>query len=238
MGILMVTVTLIPMNDTARLVRLLSWLSPAFPIGGFAYSQGLETAISRGTVNSMAEVAHWIDGLIHAGSIRNDAIALALAARAVRQDDPNGFAAIAELALALQISSERHTETCEQARSFMESALAWPVTIPGWLNNALERPVALPVAFGAFAGLHGIAAKDACAGYINAFVSQQISVAIRLVPLGQSEGLALLALCESKIAALAKKGDNATLDDIGSIGYGADIASLAHEDLQVRIFRS
>lgn len=230
--------TPIPMADLAAQIRLLSWLSPAFPIGGFAYSQGFETAIAKGAITTIEDVAHWVEGLLHAGAIKADAIALCLAARAVWQDDPEGFAAIAELVLALQVSSERDKETREQAQSLLISARAWPVAMPDWLTEALARPIALPVAFGGLAGVHGIDVPSACAGYVNAFVSQQISVAIRLVPLGQSDGLALLAQLEPKIAALAQSAQQATIEDIGTIGYGADIASLTHEDLSVRIFRS
>lgn len=230
--------TPIPMVDLAAQIRLLSWLSPAFPIGGFAYSQGFETAIAKGAITTIEDVAHWVEGLLHAGPIKADATALSLSAHAVLQDDPKAFAAIAELVLALQVSSERDKETREQAQSFLISARAWPVAMPGWLTEALARPIALPVAFGGLAGVHGIDPLLACAGYINAFVSQQISVAIRLVPLGQSDGLALLARLEPQIAALAQNARQAGIDDIGTIGYGADIASLTHEDLSVRIFRS
>lgn len=226
------------MADLAAHIRLLSWLSPAFPIGGFAYSQGFETAIAQGSIATIDDVAHWIEGLLHAGPIRADAIALSFAARAVSENDPKAFAAISELVLALQVSSERDKETREQAQSFLISARAWPVAMPDWLIEALARPTALPVAFGGLAGVHGIDALFACAGYINGFVSQQISVAIRLVPLGQSDGLALLARLEPKIAALAQSASQADIEDIGTMGYGADIASLIHEDLSVRIFRS
>ncbi len=226
------------MAETDRLLRLFTWLSPAFPIGGFAYSQGLETAIVDGRVTDSETLSDWIAGQLHSGALRSDAYFLAIAARAVSSNAAQDFAEAAELALALQISSERHAETTEQARSFLLAASSWPAAVPEWLSPALEEPVVLPVAFGAMAALHQIETHPATLGYVNAVISQQISVAVRLVPLGQTQGLAVQARLEPQAAALARAAAPATVSDIGGIAYGTDIASLRHEDLDVRIFRS
>ena len=225
-------------EDPAPLVRLFSWLSPAFPIGGFAFSQGLETAIAAGQVRSGDALADWISGALHAGSIRTDAIVLALAHRAAAAGDAAGFVEVNALALALQVSAERDAETREQARSFIAAAQAWPLDLPDWLAEALEGPVALPAAVGALAARQGITAGPVLAGFVNAFVSQQISVAVRLVPLGQTEGLKVQAALEPQVASLAQAALHAQIGDIGGLGYAADIASMRHETLGTRIFRS
>jgi urease accessory protein len=222
----------------AALVRLFSWLSPAFPIGGFAYSQGLETAIVDGRVTDTATLIAWIAGQLHAGSIRNDAYFLAMCARAVGTGDAEAIAEANALALALQSSRERDAETREQAVSFLLAARAWPIAIPDWLTAILDAPMTLPTAFGTMAGLHDIDADTAVAGFLNAYASQQISVAVRLVPLGQTEGLAALVALEAAIVALARSSRDAQIGDIGAIGYGTDIASMRHETLTTRIFRS
>lgn len=226
------------MTETAALVRLLTWLSPAFPIGGFAYSQGLETVIAERRVAAIGDVRAWLEGQLHAGPIRNDAAFMGIAARAVSTADPEALDAVNAFALALQSCAERDTETREQARSFLDAAGAWPCARPGWLVSLLDGPMALPVAVGAMAGLHRIATASAIAGFINAYIGQQISVAIRLVPLGQTQGIALQAQLEASIAALADWAADAHIGDIASIAYGTDIASLKHQDLPVRIFRS
>ncbi|WP_404400339.1 urease accessory protein UreF [Pelagibacterium halotolerans] len=230
--------TTIIMAETAVLVRLLTWLSPAFPIGGFAYSQGLETAIAEHRIATIGDVKAWLEGQLHAGAIRNDAAFVGIAARAVAKGDADSLQMVNDLALALQSSAERDKETREQAQSFLEAANAWPVEVSDWLAVAFENPMALPVAIGAMAGLHGIEAPSVIAGFVNAYVGQQISVAIRLVPLGQTEGVTLQAQLEPNIAELADWAAGAQIDDIGSFGLGTDIASLRHEDLPVRIFRS
>ena len=198
------------MGEPDRLLRLFTWLSPAFPTGGFAYSQGLETAIADGRVNDPAALAAWIEGQIHLGFLRNDAYFLAIAARAVSSGDAEMLGQATELALALQVSAERH----------------------------LDAPVPLPIVFGAMAAAHVIDRHASVMGFVNAAISQQISVAVRLVPLGQSQGLRVLAQLEPVAAALAEDACAASLDDIASLAYGTDIASMRHEDLTTRIFRS
>ena len=98
--------------------------------------------------------------------------------------------------------------------------------------------MALPCAVGAMAGLHRLPSAPSVAGFVNAAVTQQISVGIRLIPLGQSAGLGILAQCESAIQKLGDDAMEAAIADVASLSYGTDIASLRHEDLTVRIFRS
>lgn len=226
------------MDEQTALIRLFSWLSPAFPIGGYAYSQGLETAIADGRVRDRDQLAEWIGGQLHRGSLRTDAYFLAIAARAVTSGDWTTLAEANGLCLALQISAERDKETREQAKSFLDAASAWPAVTPKQLSAAFERPMALPIAFGAMAGLHGVSPTAAVAGFVNSAAAQQISVGVRLIPLGQTGGLAVQARLETKIAQLSTHALSAQLADISSLSYGTDIASLKHEDLGVRIFRS
>ncbi|RYE58339.1 MAG: urease accessory protein UreF, partial [Hyphomicrobiales bacterium] len=95
-----------------------------------------------------------------------------------------------------------------------------------------------PIAVGAFAAAHDIALSDTLLAFLTATVHSQVSVAVRLVPIGQTDGLAIMAALEPKIAELAALCQHATLDEIGSVAYGADIAQMLHETLPTRIFRS
>ncbi|MBN14501.1 MAG: urease accessory protein UreF [Pelagibacterium sp.] len=229
---------IITMDEQTALIRLFSWLSPAFPIGGFAYSQGLETAVADGRVGDGGQLSDWIGGQLHRGSLRTDAYFLAIAARAVTTCDWTALAEANQLCLALQISAERDKETREQAQSFLDAASAWPTSTPKELSAVFERPMALPIAFGATAGLHRVSPGAAIAGFANSAVAQQISVGVRLIPLGQTAGLAVQAGLEAKIAQLSTEALSAQLTDISGLSYGTDIASQKHEDLRVRIFRS
>lgn len=220
------------MNPTLALQRLLTWLSPAFPVGSFAWSQGLETAIAGRQLHDAATLREWIGGALSHGALRTDAILLANAHAA--EADASRLAAIAELALALTGASERHDETTLTGESFATAARAWPSDV----FARLPQPCPYPVAVGAIAGGQGIAVGETLIAYLTAAAHAQVSVAVRLVPLGQTAGLQVMAALEPAIAALAETAANASLDAIGGMAYAADIAQMRHETLGTRIFRS
>jgi len=220
------------MTDTLALQRLLTWLSPAFPVGAFAYSSGLETAIATGRTIDAQSVRDWIAGSLSHGGLHNDAILMAQAWR-VFADGP-ALAELAELALALISARERHEETLITGQAFRLAANAWP-------DPVLARlPAQCPysIAVGAVAAAHGVALGPTLIAFLTAACHSQVSVAIRLVPLGQTDGLRIMAGLEPMVAARAELAQQAGLAQLGGIGYAADIAAMAHETLQPRIFRS
>lgn len=217
---------------SANLQKLLTWLSPAFPVGAFAWSAGLETAIVSRLVHDRATAQDWIAGALLHGSIRTDAIILAHAHQHSR--DPQKLRDLAELCLALTPARERHAETTITGTAFAKAGAAWPLTPP----LDLPDPCPYPVAVGALAGAHAIELGDTLLAFLTATVHSQVSVAVRLVPIGQTDGLAIMAALEPDIGTLAALCQHATLDEIGSVAYGADIAQMQHETLPTRIFRS
>ncbi|MEO7222787.1 MAG: urease accessory protein UreF [Devosia sp.] len=220
------------MTDTAALQRLLTWLSPAFPVGTFAWSQGLETSIGDGRVSDAPTLKDWIGGSLSHGALKTDAILLAHAYR----DEANAEALVelAELGLALTAASERHFETSLTGETFGIAARAWPSDV----FVRLPQPCPYPVVVGAVAGAHQIGLNETLIGFLTASVHAQISVAVRLVPLGQTAGLQVMAGLEPAVAALARTAANASLDDIGGIAYASDIAQMHHETIGTRVFRS
>ena len=217
---------------SAALQRLLTWLSPAFPVGSFAWSQGLETAIADGRVHGAAELRDWIAGALEAGTLRTDAIILAHAWRG--HEEAAELHELADLAFALTAASERHAETALTGEAFGIAARAWPSDV----FARLPRPCPYPVAVGAIGAAQGIGLDDLLLGYLTAAVHAQVSVAVRLVPLGQTAGLQVLAGLEPGVTALAGAAASARLDDIGSIAYAAEIAQMRHETIGTRVFRS
>ena len=220
------------MTDTAPLQRLLTWLSPAFPVGTFAWSQGLETAIADGRIKVAADLRDWIGGALAHGGMKTDAIILAEAHR--QAADAARLNELADLSLALTAPAERHAEATLTGEAFAIAARAWPSDV----FARLPQPCPYPVAVGAIASAHGIGMGDTLIGYLTAAVHAQVSVAVRLVPLGQTAGLQVMAALEPEIAALAAAAAKAGLDAIGGIAYAADIAQMRHETLGVRVFRS
>ena len=222
------------MSETAvpgqALARLLCFASPAFPTGGFAYSHGLEWAVEAGDVRDQASLLGWLSALLAHGSGRTDAILLRHAHRAsLAAGDPSG---LAELALAACGSRERQVESLGQGTAFAASALAW-----AGLPQA-PREDAYPVAFGAAAAQHGITEDAACTGYLCAWCGNLVSAGVRLVPLGQSAGLAVLAVLEPILLSVASKTRGTALHDIGTACFRGDIAAMRHETQYSRMFRS
>ena len=218
----------LPEGEDLGILRLLTWLSPAFPVGAFGYSHGLERAIADGEVYDRASLADWISFLITHGSAWNDAVIFNAAAMA----PPDAWPGIAELAEALAPSRERHAETMNQGAAFGLAVAAWPDADP----HLGRTPY--PVAVGAACALAGIAPKPALIAWLHAFAAAQVSVALRAIPLGQTDGVAVLAGLEPTILATAARAAASTLDDLGSASICADIAALRHETQDVRLFLS
>jgi len=219
-----------PMAD-APFLRLLAWLSPAFPTGGFAWSHGVEWAVEAGDISNEASLQDWLADVLQHGSGRADAILLRHAHAAFA--DAAALARIAEFARAAQPARERLAETLGQGNAFIQAAAAW-----GMPAFAGIVDIPYPVAVGALAGAHAIAADCACAGFIQAGTASMISAAVRLVPLGQTAGLRVLAGLEAVILAVATETRGAALDDVGGACWRADFASMRHETQYTRLFRS
>jgi urease accessory protein len=210
---------------TAEL-HLLAWLSPAFPIGAYAYSHGLEWAIEAGDITDEPTTLAWLRDLLHHGTGRADAILVRHALQAAV--DPAALNDLAERARALAPARERRAETQDQGAAFALAAAPW-----GDIGAA-----PYPVAFGALAGRHAIAAPLAVAAYLQAFTANLISAAVRLIPLGQTAGLRLLAALQPDTVTVATAAAAATLDDLGGCAFRSDIAAMRHETQYTRLFRS
>ena len=218
------------MTDLIGLTRLLTWVSPAFPTGGFAYSHGLEWAVEAGDITDGETLRHWLAGVIAHGAGRNDTILLRHAHRAA--DDPATLRDLAALALATATSRERRDEALAQGRAFLKAAAVWGVP------DDLPEDTPHAVAVGAMAGAHGIAEDDTAAAWLQGFVTTLISAAVRLVPLGQTTGLRVLAALEPVILGTVLDTRDADLDDLGGCAFRSDLAAMRHETQYSRIFRS
>ena len=231
----MTTMTTIITTDPAPLLRLLAWMSPAFPTGAYAYSHGLEWPVDRGEITDGPSLQAWIGDILRHGAGHNDAILLRRAHRAA--GDFDALVAVAEMALAVCASAERRAETIGQGNAFLAAASAWQ---PVGLRRLADRvgDLAYPVAVGALAGAQGLAEEAACCALLQGFAANMISACVRLVPLGQSTGLAVLAALEPVIVAVAAATRTATLADLGGFGFRADLAAMHHETQYTRLFRS
>jgi urease accessory protein len=231
---------------------LLIWFSPAFPVGAFAYSHGLEWAVESGAVKDAAGLQHWLGVLLQHGGARNDAIIFANVWRLTSSPDgeeetrrPHAIAKshkalsdINSLALALAGSRERLLETTSQGNAFVTAArAAWPcAALDAGVLPAGD--IVYPVASARACAGHGIALGPALQAFTLGSVSNLVSAAVRLGPIGQTDGQRVLAALLPQVRALAMEAQDATLDDLGGCAFISDIAAMQHETQYSRLFRS
>lgn len=216
----------------AALLRLLTWLSPAFPVGAFAYSGGLERAVHDCWVTDAAGLEDWIVATLTKGAGWNDVVLFAEAYR--QRDGGEGLATVADLAEALAGSRQRHQETMALGTAFLAAASQWARPVVETRGEAM----AYPVAVGAVSGLNGVALEAAMAAFLHAVASQLVSAGLRLNLCGQTAGVAILARLEPVLLDVAARAAVSTLDDLGSATIRADIAVMRHETQYSRLFRS
>ena len=213
-------------TEPQRLLQLLAFMSPAFPIGSFAYSHGLEWAIDAGNVKTADDVRDWIESLLISGSGWNDAVLFSVAYDASEETRRE----IDELALALATSRERALETSDLGQSFAKAAEVL-------LLKATELQ-SYPVVVAATCCEMGINKHEGLLAFLQAFSNNLIAVAVRLVPLGQTHGLEIMRDLMPVIIRTAARAMNSAIDDLGSSTLLSDIASMRHETQYSRVFRS
>ena len=226
-------------DEAAALYRLMTWLSPAFPVGAFSYSSGIEWAVEAGDVTDAASLRDWLAAMLSEGSGFCDAVFLAQAHRAASTQDEASLCEIAELAAAFVPSRERQLETSTQGRAFIEIARsAWACDGLDGMVAACGSSMVYPVAVGLVSAGHAVPLEPALHAFLHAVMSNWISAGARLVPLGQTDSQRILAGLEADVAATAKRALEASIDDLGSATFRADLASLRHETQYTRLFRS
>lgn len=226
-------------TDGAALYRLLAWLSPAYPIGAYTYSHGLETAVEDGAVKDRAGLVEFIATVLRAGAGRVDGALLAAAWRAADAGDDAALDETAWLAAAWRGTAETALETMAQGTAFTSvTQSAWPDARFAALAARHKRALAHPVAFGAAAAWHRIPLRPALAGWLAAFAANLVSAGVRLVPLGQTDGQIATATLHRQVEAAADAAMAADLDTIGSAAPLLDLLSMRHETQYTRLFRS
>ena len=221
------------MAEGRGLLQLLTWMSPAFPVGSFGYSHGLEQAIREGLVTDADSLADWITDLVMRGGGWSDAVLLNEAHRATMAGDAPRLVEAAELARALAPSVERAREALHQGRAFTSALeIGWALHIP------LPAYTPYCVAVGAAAASQGARAEDALIAFLHGFAANLVGVALRAASLGQTVGVRVIARLEPVITAAARRASLSDLDDLGSATMVSDIMSMRHETLEGRLFIS
>ncbi|UWQ93940.1 urease accessory protein UreF (plasmid) [Rhodobacteraceae bacterium M382] len=214
------------MATATEILTLTQWFSPAFPVGAFAYSHGLEWAIDAGDVTNTEQSKAWISDVLRHGAGWNDSLFLGAAYRAGSTDVDE----IDAMSRAFSASAERLKETRLQGEAFCDIiAKVWAADLKG---------LTYPVAVGRAARLQGLPLELATQFYLQAFMANLAAVTMRLVPLGQTEGQRMIREMTPLCSQVAAQASCAALDDLGSSAFLSDIASMKHETQYSRIFRT
>jgi len=231
--------TTITTTDGAALYRLLAWLSPAYPVGAYTYSHGLETAVEDGRITTRAALVDYIATVLRAGAGRIDGALLVAAWGAAMAGDDAALDEAASLAAAWRGTAETALESMAQGTAFTGvTQSAWPDARFATFAARHPRALAHPVAFGAAAGFQGIPLRPALTGWLGAFAANLVSAGVRLVPLGQTDGQIATAALHPVVEAAADAALAAELDALGTAAPMLDLLSMRHETQYTRLFRS
>jgi urease accessory protein len=220
----------------AALYRLMTWFSPAYPVGSFSYSHGLETAVADGAVTDRDALVAWIGTALRHGAGMTDAVLFRAAWTAAAEVDDGALEDAMRLGCALTPTAELRLQTLAQGRAFLDATReAWPCTA---LKALDEGDVPLPVAAGAACAGHGVPIDDGLAAFLTEYAANLVSAGVRLVPLGQRDGQRAIAALEPVIAEVVAGSAELTLDTMGSATPVIDLAGMRHETQYTRLFRS
>jgi urease accessory protein len=226
-------------SEAAALYRLMTWLSPSFPVGAFSWSSGIEWAVEAGDIVDAASLRDWLAAMLAQGPGFCDGVFLAHAHRAASSRDDAGLREIAELASAFAPSRERRLETSAQGRAFVDMArAAWNCDGLDRMVSCCDGAIVYPIAVGVVSAAHAIPLAPTMQAFLHALTSNWISAGARLIPLGQTDSQRVLAMLEPTVASTAKRALQASLEDLGSATFRADLASMRHETQYTRLFRS
>ncbi len=227
-------------DEGAALYRLMTWLSPAFPVGAFSYSSGIEWAVEAGDIADAATLAR-----LARGDARRR---LRLLRRRISGAGASGGVGTAMTPCCARSPSlpppscpraSASSKPSTQGRAFIEIArAAWSCDGLDQLIAACDGAIVYPVAVGLVSAAHAIPLPPAMHAFLHALVSNWISAGSRLVPLGQTDSQRVLAALEPVVVATARRALGASLDDLGSATFRADLAGLRHETQYTRLFRS
>jgi urease accessory protein len=224
------------------LLRMQSWLSPAFPTGAYSYSHSIEWAVEAGHIHDRKSLVDWLEADLRYGSGRNEAIFFMEAWRHAMNDNCGKLLEIAELAAAFRSTSEFALETSQQATACLATLRrVWPdplfESLSALLSELRVAPV-LSVVLGVRAARQDIPAILALPAFLQSCLANLVTAGVRLVPLGQTDGQLAVAELEPAVLAVAAQAEEATIRDLGSAAFMIDLASAAHETQYTRLFRS
>lgn len=233
------TATMALMDDGYDWLTLLAnWLSPAYPVGAYSYSHGIEWAVDSGMMKSVDDLTDYIATVLEGGAGWTDLVLAAATWRAAAGGQHDELDHIVELGLALRATREMALESLQQGSAFvLTTRAAWPGTPLDRLATKHSGAIVYSVAVGA-ACAGRVPLQPMLLAFCHAIAANLVSAGIRLIPLGQTDGQHAMAVLRPIVAKVAALAEAAPLADLGGAAPCVEICSMRHETQYTRLFRS
>ena len=221
------------------LLQLIWLASPALPIGGFSYSEGLESAVDHAGVTSEVTASDWLTHQLHLTLARGDLAVLAKAIPAWRRGDLAHVAELNAWVLTTRETSELRLQTEQMGRSLLD----WLRNQPGTdaqaeLDALAEMDPTYPIAFALAAARTQAAVRDAMLAFAFGWAENMVQAALKSVPLGQNAGQRILARLADEIPAAVDHATHLLDSERQAFSPMLAILSAQHETQYSRLFRS
>ncbi|MBI4782780.1 MAG: urease accessory protein UreF [Oscillatoriophycideae cyanobacterium NC_groundwater_1537_Pr4_S-0.65um_50_18] len=224
------------MIQTQALLQLLQLTSPALPVGAYSYSEGLETLVQSDAVSDLPSLEHWLTQELRYGTIRLEAIALLKAHEAATVDHET-LSYWNDWLSALRETEEMREQSWQMGRSLTRLLLQLQSELQP-IILACGEPCNFAIAFAIAAQHWQIDPRTAVLGYLHSWVANLVNAGVRLIPLGQTQGQHLLLNLYPQVEKTVDAILQQTEDELWNCNWGFAIASMNHEILYSRLFRS
>jgi urease accessory protein len=218
---------------------VLTWFSPSYPIGSYAYSHGLEYAVEEGLVKDPQTLLGWIRDLLFFGTGYNDSIIINSIYDSVANDNCVEFDYISQIANAIKPTKEIALESYQQGVSFKNILMdVYSNSNLTFYLNRLADCITYPSVVGVAGGIFEVEKKLLLHSYLHAFTSNILSAALRIMPIGQTEIQKIIFQMKGNVEEMTNKSLGLSLSDLGSSVFISDWASSKHQNQYTRLFRS
>jgi urease accessory protein len=222
-------------NSPQSLLQLIWLASPALPVGGFSYSEGVEAAVEWAGIDSEPRAAEWLADQLHLSFARGDLAAFAQAVMAWRANDTQRIRQLNEWVMTTRESAEFFLQTEQMGRSFVE-----------WLklHHAdtaqvfADLPASYPIAFAFAASRTDASVHDGCLAFAFGWAENMVAAAVKAVPLGQSAGQRILGRLAQEIPEAVTRAMALGDDERQAFAPLLAVLSARHETQYSRLFRS
>jgi urease accessory protein len=225
------------LNNNQQLLRLLQLASSLLPVGGYSYSEGLETLILQGEIGDRLTLQSWIDRELQTGAIRIETAVMDRAYLAGSRFDLGQLAYWNHWLSAARETEELRAQSWQMGGSLAKLTIELTPTVRDSFA-AIARPCNYAIAFGVTAQHWHIDRQTAILAYLHSWATSQVGVGVKLIPLGQTTGQQILWQLQGSIDLVAQNIPTLGDEDLYACSWGLSLASMQHEHLYSRLFRS